>query len=94
MGFDYDYVTKASEESTKSGAGKIILWIVVIIAAVIAVATLVLFLISFFRRNRHKETITGIVFCSRCDNKYEAEYGKCPYCNKRNIRRESRNVRY
>lgn len=35
MGFDYDYVTKASEESTKSGAGKIVLWIAVIIVAII-----------------------------------------------------------
>ena len=94
MGFDYDYVTKASEESTKSGAGKIVLWIAVIIVAMIVLITLVLFLISFFKKNRRKENISGVVFCSRCDNKYEAEYGKCPYCSKRNIRREIRNVRY
>ena len=94
MGFDYDYVTKASEESTKSGAGKIVLWVAVIIVAIIVLITLVLFLISFFKKNRRKENISGVVFCSRCDNKYEAEYGKCPYCSKRNIRREIRNVRY
>ena len=52
MGFDYDYVTKASEESTKSGAGKIVLWIAVIIVAMIVLITLFLFLISFFKKNR------------------------------------------
>ena len=46
MGFDYDYVTKASEESTKSGAGKIVLWIAVIIVAIIVLITLDFLILS------------------------------------------------
>lgn len=90
MNFDYDYVTKASEEAAKSGAGMMAVYIVIGIVAFVIIAALVFFAITVIRKKRADKNsiqLRGIAFCVRCDNKYDVALGKCPYCNKKNLRK-------
>ena len=90
MNFDYDYVTEASGEAAKPGVEPIAVYIVIGIVAFVIIAALVFFAIIVIRKKMADKSsiqLRGIVFCARCDNKYDVALGKCPYCNKKNLRK-------
>lgn len=97
MNFDYDYVTEVSEEAAKSGVGMVVIYIVIGIVAFVIIAAFVFFVITVVRKKSAAKSdipLRGIIFCDRCDNKYDVALGKCPYCNKKNLRKGNLHGRY
>lgn len=89
--FDYDYVDTTGNAA--SGANDILLYVIIGIVGVIAVAGLVFGLLSFIKytslqriglsgQNATTNEV-GVVFCKKCGNQFAASTPSCPFCGEK-----------
>ncbi len=89
--FDYDYVDTTG--NVGSGANDILLYVIIGIVGVIAIAGLVFGLLSFikylslqksgFNCQSAATNEVGVVFCRKCGNQFAASTPNCPFCGEK-----------
>lgn len=97
MNFDYEYVTTAAPGNGNVAAETLFVYIVIgmTAAALVVIASyFIMNIIKYQKKQSELRSLTGIVFCRKCDNKYDVTAVRCPYCKTKNIRKGMEYVRY